>query len=287
MLTKNNNIIFIIAHYDSTGYLAKHILQHIKYIHSFAEQIIFVSTHLKLEHKEILSPYANVIVRANTGYDFWSYRLGLDLIEDIHKADHIIMWNSSFVCLQPEKLYQRFLAGITTDGMYGLSSCSAPAFHLQSYFFSFYGKSVIFSSAFKGWWEQMTPVSDRDEVIRKYEVGMSNWFAEHHIPLRETTVLSMKDIMCIIPNYFSRVRFNFDLIRKLFAKRFITGYKALNITHFGWKKLFREYGIVKVELLIFNPTHQQIRLLKWMINSDQEVLLKDAIGEKFHEIFNQ
>ncbi|HSH53531.1 MAG TPA: rhamnan synthesis F family protein [Methylotenera sp.] len=273
-------MIFIIAHYDHEGHLAQHIIDHVRYISVFAKQVIFVSTHLKEEYTEVLAPYASILIRPNIGYDFWSYKLGLELIININEANHIIMWNSSFVCFQPSQLYRRYFKHLNQDGMYGLSTCSAPLYHIQSYFFSFYGKSVINSPAFKNWWGNMTPISDRNEVIRTYEVGMSQWFTHHQIALHETTKLSISDVLGIIPNYLDNIQLNRHWIKKLFKKSNLAGYKALNITHFLWEKLFNEYSIIKIELLVNNPTHQKIVKLKWLLNDEQQALLKNAIGER-------
>jgi len=283
---KNSNIVFIFAHYDQNGYLAKHILEHIQYIFNFGKQIIFVSTHLKTEYKKILSPYAKVIIRENTGYDFWSYKLGLEFIEEIDEVEHIIMQNSSFVCLDPKRLYQLFFKGVGAEGMYGLSSNKAPFFHIQSYFFSFYGKSIIQSSAFKDWWQQMVPLNNRQEIIKEYEIGMSSWFVKQGVSLFSTTSISMKDTLQIITNYINSIQINLNLLKKIWSKRKFFHIKVLNITHFGWQILFRKYSILKLELLLHNPTHQKIYQLKHMINGPQKRLLKDAMGKKFYQIFN-
>jgi len=288
MTKKNNKMVFIIAHYDNDGHLAQHIVNHIRHISAFAKQIIFVSTNLKAEHSEILAPYASILIRPNIGYDFWSYKLGLELISNISEVDHIIMWNSSFVCFKPNKLYERYLKHLNKEGMYGLSTCSLPAYHIQSYFFSFYGKSVINSTAFKNWWCNMTPLSDKDDVIKKYEVGMSQWFIDHQIALHDRTKLSIRDLLGIIPNYINAIKLNRHWIKKLLSKRKLSGYRALNITHFLWEKIFREYSIIKIELLVKNPTNQKIGKLKWLLNTEQKTLLKNSIGEQnFKKVMNE
>jgi rhamnosyltransferase len=285
MVMQNKNITFLIAHFDPNGHLAQHIINHIRYISTFATEIIFVSTKMSPYFDELLKPYAKVILRPNFGYDFWSYKVGLEEIKNIGDVDQLILWNTSFICFKPELLYETFFSKIKNDGMYGISSCNSPQFHLQSYFISFNGKSIINSQAFSQWWKAMTPISVRHEVIVKYEVGMSQWFAERQYHLQETFKLSFKEIIKLHINYLSGLKIKLTFIKKITNKPLIMSYQSLNLTHFAWEAIFSKYGIIKAELLIFNPTRQRIERLQTLLNVNQRDLLRDTLGVDALEIF--
>lgn len=268
----------VIAHYDDEGQLANHILNHIVYISTFTKNIIFVSTRLNAEGHTKLKPYAKVIERPNYGYDFWSYKTGLETIDDFNNVEHIIMWNSSFICFEPKKLYTTFFNGLRNEGIYGISACDSPKFHIQTYFFSFYGKSVIQSLAFKNWWLNMTPISDRQEVILRYEIGMSEWFLAHQFKLNEMLKLSYSDKLKIMLRYIRYVKINSVSLRKIFYKNKLIGYKQLNMTHFNWENIFNKFGLIKIELLKKNPTRQKLENLNSMLSDENLILLQDGLN---------
>jgi len=55
-----------------------------------------------------------------------------------------------------------------------------------------------------------------------------------------------------------------------------------------WEKIFREYSIIKIELLVKNPTHQKVEKLKWLLNAEQKAVLQNSIGEQnFKKIMNE
>jgi lipopolysaccharide biosynthesis protein len=146
-------------------------------------QTILVSTNLDPEYLKTLSPYAKVITRPNLGYDFCSYKLGIENIQEIDTLDRLLLLNSSFVTLDPEKLLANFLAMPQGPALRGLTKSYDTAPHIQSFWLSFDSQALIGSEVFKEWWANVIPLATKDEIIRNYEIGMSQWFADHHVPL--------------------------------------------------------------------------------------------------------
>ena len=75
-MKKNNNLIF--AHYHSNGLIRKDILEFFKKSKPFFKEIILISTNLKKEEKKKIPKNIRIIIRKNIGYDFFSYKIGLD-----------------------------------------------------------------------------------------------------------------------------------------------------------------------------------------------------------------
>ena len=266
MTKYKKKIAFIIAHYNQEGRLPRDLFAHVRYIHRFAEKIIFVSTKLNKNSIQKLKPYANVIVRKNEGYDFYSYKIGLLSIQNINDIDHLIFFNSSFITINPKKLYERYFSSIFENGLYGLTACSAPRYHIQSYFFSFNGKSLIQSKLFWDWWRKMITISNRETVIKKYEIGMSQWALKNKIIIKSAYKPNIYFSCILYYRYLRSINFNvlYSLrrLKILFANRkkyFSVHPNSLNPTHYLYDNLFSIFTIVKIDLLTKNPTQQNLK----------------------------
>lgn len=163
--------------------MPQNLIELVRYFRSHQIQTIFVSTNLNPSYTKTLSPYAKIITRPNLGYDFSSYKLGIENIKDIESLDRLLLLNSSFVTLDPEKLLANFLAIPQSPALRGLTKSYDNAPHIQSFWLSFESQALIGSNVFKEWWANVIPLATKDEIIRNYEIGMSKWFAYHHAPL--------------------------------------------------------------------------------------------------------
>ena len=176
-------------------------------------QTILVSTNLDPEYLKTLSPYAKIITRPNFGYDFCSYKLGIENLQEMESLDRLLLLNSSFVTLDPEKLLANFLAMPKGPALRGLTKSYDTAPHIQSFWLSFDSQALIGSEVFKEWWANVIPLATKDEIIRNYEIGMSQWFADHHVPLeapigestKKKRKLVIKDITKVTQEYVSEV----------------------------------------------------------------------------------
>ena len=142
-----------------------------------------MSTHLDPSYTKIIGPYAKIITRPNLGYDFCSYKLGIESLQEIESLDRLLLLNSSFVTLDPEKLLANFLAKPQGPALRGLTKSYDTAPHIQSFWLSFESQALIGSEVFKEWWANVIPLATKEEIIRNYEIGMSKWFAYHLAPL--------------------------------------------------------------------------------------------------------
>jgi hypothetical protein len=180
---KGAKVAAVIAHYHSRGKVPQNLIELVHYFRSQQIQTTFVSTNLDPSYTKTLSPYAKIITRPNLGYDFSSYKLGIENIQEIERLDRLLLINSSFVTLDPEKLLAIFLAMPQGPALRGLTKSYDTAPHIQSFWLSFESQALIGSEAFKEWWANVIPLATKDEIIRNYEIGMSKWFAYHHVPI--------------------------------------------------------------------------------------------------------
>ena len=173
----------VIAHYDPIGQVSQSLLRLVNHFRARDIEVLFVSTNLNERFHRILSSIVKVITRPNVGYDFCSYKLGIENLADIDSLDRLILLNSSFITLDPEKLLKDFITKSHKPALRGLTLSFDTAPHIQSFWVSFETQELIGSSIFRQWWANIIPLATKDEIIRNYEIGMSQWFSYHHIPL--------------------------------------------------------------------------------------------------------
>ena len=166
------------AHFDVDRVLRAHTQRTIATYAADADRVVVISTSGADEASlEQLPTNVEFVTRQNFGYDFFSYKWGLDLVPEYPDFDHVVISNDSFIgpsvplrdIVTSTQAQKYDLMGMTWSLNHGA--------HAQS-FFLVAGRPVIRSKSFRSFWKDMEPVSDRTSVIRSYEVGLSRTVRE-------------------------------------------------------------------------------------------------------------
>mgnify|MGYP001766364654 CR=1 FL=1 len=141
--------------------------------HGACSRLIVVSAGpLHPEARRWLSERAELIERDNRGYDFASYATGLRAAGDLSGYAEVVLCNDSFVGpLRPYPQLFAEMAGRPVD-FWGITTSRRIDPHVQSYFLVF-RSWVVASPAFATFWAELAVLSQRRDVIRRYEVGLS------------------------------------------------------------------------------------------------------------------
>ena len=83
---KQDEKYLIFAHYHSNGLVRNDIVNFINESKKYFTKIIFVSTKINIKELGKISNNIKVIKRKNTGYDFYSYKVGWEYINKITLA---------------------------------------------------------------------------------------------------------------------------------------------------------------------------------------------------------
>jgi hypothetical protein len=161
------------AHYDPHGLVAPHVRRHVLALKAVAERVTVVSTaDLQTSDERWLRQHVDLVRRDNYGYDFLSYRAGLEAETSLSDYDRVVVCNDSFV--GPLVGYDQIFEAMDQRPVdfWGLTKSERVAPHVQSFFMCF-RPWVVRSQAFRDFWGRMTPLSDRREVILRYEVGFT------------------------------------------------------------------------------------------------------------------
>ena len=165
----------VLAHFDRDGVVDDYVVNYLRSLYELGCETVFVSTAKNLDDESIrkITPFCSkFIIKQNVGYDFASWRTGLEAVGDLSGYDRLIIANDSvYGPLQDlRKVFSEMdgrkvaFWGITDSLKYGR--------HLQSYFLV-YGKPVLQSGLFQEFWRRLPDYRHKYVVIIQGEVGLS------------------------------------------------------------------------------------------------------------------
>ena len=167
------SLLVVMAHFDVARILRDHTLRTIENYAAAADRVVVISTSgIRPEDHERLPAKVEFVTRPNFGYDFFSYKWGLDLVGDYGAYDRVVISNDTFIgpvlplatILESDRAHECDIMGMTWSENHGG--------HAQSFFVTVSGRAAR-ANAFQHFWRDMTPISDRTKVILSYEVGMT------------------------------------------------------------------------------------------------------------------
>ncbi|WP_298992131.1 rhamnan synthesis F family protein [uncultured Pseudokineococcus sp.] len=168
-------VLAVMANYDALGLLPRHVKDQIDDLVGFCDRVVVVSTTEYADERdaEWIRERAELVRRVNIGYDFYGWKTGLDHVgSEVLDYDYVITCNDSYVGpLRP-------LADIFAEmedrplDAWGFNYSLRRSPHIQSFFIA-YRPWVVRSRAFHDFWATMEPISDRSQVIARYEIGLS------------------------------------------------------------------------------------------------------------------
>ena len=230
----------VIAHYNKAGNLRQDTLDALPVLHRHFQKIILVSTHLNSEAEQKVPPFVDLYKRDNVGYDFYSYRQGMQSLIASGNEFQVTLMNTSFVITDPEKLCRHYVEqGIRRDefDVYGLVKSHEIVEHLQSFLLTFSNR-LMRDTSFIQWWDRMQALNARHEVIYAYELGLSRFLGTAGYPL-------------------------------IAAVTSHSGTAVANPSHAHYEALMDTFGILKIELIRDNPFNINLnRILAMAAHND-------------------
>jgi lipopolysaccharide biosynthesis protein len=255
----------VYAHWDRDGIVDPYVIHALQEYRAVVDRIVFVSTHCTSVSQSLSSLVDEIIVRANEGFDFASWREGL-LRLDVPAYDEILFANSSVY--GPLWPIDGCLAAAATrqSDLWGMTVSLEPAVHLQSYFMGM-SRRLLASDCGRRLWEGVQLVPTKRDAIDAYELRwmrdcVADGFSVHtlfdgrtypRVPMGE----QLSNMACW-PPWQKRVRRYRRSIRR----------PTYNPTHLQWKQVL-EAGVpmLKVDLLRDNPVGIDTgRIYDWLRN---------------------
>ena len=176
----------IFAHYDRDGVIDPHVQYALQCYREVVNCLVVVSTSATALPESIAQHVDHFISRPNKGYDFCSWKEGIDSLGDYQQFDEIICCNDRVYgplsdltpVLESSCLDEADIWGMV-HSMQGTKQRKVPesSNHLQSWFFCM-RRNLIHSPMFDSFWKSITPLNKKDDVINAYEIGMTEKFRE-------------------------------------------------------------------------------------------------------------
>jgi len=256
--------VALFTHFDRRERLAEHVLAYVRELHGIGFSVVFITNSGRLPNDGLsaLQPYCRaVIVRHNVGYDFGAVREVIDLLDlPRPETEQLLIANDSvYGPLVPiADLLGRF--DLNKADLWGMTDSWQYRYHLQSYFL-LAGRRAITSPAWQAFWRGVRPVSSKQWVISRYEVGLTQQLLK--AGLRCRSLWSYHDLLGQTAAMFDRSEVNASISNPLEQMRIkaterIRGAAAtgvpLNPTCELWRHLLLAgFPFLKVELLRKNP----------------------------------
>jgi rhamnosyltransferase len=268
-------VVATIAYYGDPNNISleKNFFEIVRIFSKICSQVVIVSTsELKQGY---IKNYTNVLIikRPNLGYDFYSYRVGLNFLVDNYKFDKIFFVNSSFILLDSRKfretLYKMIIL-LKNNNLIGLSKSSQISEHIQSYLLL-----ISYEICKKRWFYDfinlITLQDSKLNTIIKYEIGLSNLLKQNKIKL---VALLHFNLLNFFKFYVENLLFHFsnNKNKSIFLKNFFK-YKV-NYSLYGFEKIISNFGIIKKELLRNAPLNINTNSLKKLVCKKKLLSLK-------------
>lgn len=246
-----NGSVAVVAHYDPDGKFDPTFQVLLKCLGRVCERLVVVTTSHLSPSEGVLNPAIQVIERPNIGYDFYSYRVGIETVIEQGGAERLFLVNSSFLVIDAERFISALEAmqcDLITHPVVGCVESLQWQRHLQSYLMLFRA-DVLQSSWFMRWIRTIQPRNSKLETIIAGEFGLSNALADNGIATRALLQLSWREKLQAI-NAWVGFQGRGGALAFLRGLRHATGF---NPAHFAAQPLVERCGIVKTELLRDNP----------------------------------
>jgi lipopolysaccharide biosynthesis protein len=169
----------VFAHYDPDGKIDPHVVHALRQYRRHCDRLVFVSNGgCRTPPRDVAAIVDTYLPRPNIGYDFCAWRDGLAAI-DPGEHDEIICVNDSvygpLADLGPTLESPR----TASADLWGMVVSEQPARrggpavrHVQTWFFAM-RRRFLQSDAFQRFWSAVEPQADKQGVIERYEVGLS------------------------------------------------------------------------------------------------------------------
>ena len=254
----------VFAHYDPHGLVDPHVQFLLAALHAICDELIFVSTAGATQSylDSLCLPASKIITRPNVGLDFYSWKLGLESARPA-TFDEIVLCNDSvYGPLFPLADVLKEMRHRSCD-FWGITDNLQIHYHLQSYFLVFKA-DVIRSRAFETFWRTVQPLVNKQEVISRYEAGLTSWLMKNDFKPAAYFKPKLSDLLKANTIALKKARWA-SMKEANKVQTFLETYKncrksrKLNKTHYFWLEMVHQKApFLKIELLKTNPERREI-----------------------------
>ena len=258
--------VCLFSSFSFSGKVEEYVYYYLSELQKAGLSIVFISTSPIAEScVGRLSQYAFLIIeRENKCPDFGSWKAGLSMLDWGKNLNSVLLTNDSV--FGPLADLNNIISFMKDKyDVWGMSDNYEIDYHLQSYFL-YFNKGAIASDTFRNFWKNVDLSATKDDVIHKYEIGLSRLF-------RKT-------------NFTLGAYVNIDVV----SKDAVHGHKIINPLLVFWKSLIKkhEFPFFKRELIIkrnISKTYDDHRDLYVNISGWRKIIQECSYPVKLIEDF--
>lgn len=200
-LDLKNSRACLFASFTKDGLVSNNTLDYLKSLREFCDVIVYVadSKALPFTVEKLKKLCDCVIVKRHKEYDFGSYKRGYQYLSDSHlleKIDSLLICNDSVDFVGNSEDLKEIFTKAKADDAYALCMATygfgkkikkhryewAKNPHLQSYFMVL-DKKVFTAEYFKKFMSGIKRIKSKTEIIKKYEMGLSEMLRENNVKM--------------------------------------------------------------------------------------------------------
>ena len=181
------------AFFDPDGKIDFHVLESLRKYSKFFKVVFISNKILSLYEKKKIDFVEHIIESEHKEKDFGSWKLGIKYIKN-KKVKNLALTNDSII--GPLNNLSKIITNMEKKDcdFWGISSAGKNNdFHIQSYFL-FLKENVLNSQIFKNFFNQIKRVESKAELVKLYEVGLTQKFLESGFKCNSLLSHSDKDI---------------------------------------------------------------------------------------------
>jgi len=167
--------VCLFSSYDGESIVREGVYHYLRQLEMAGFDTVFISTSAaisELDLKKLAGCCIRIINRENRGYDFYSWKVGLEAYPQYHEHSGLLLANDSVSgplfdfgdTITRLENHDADIVGMTDSFRY------YP--HLQSYFI-YCKRPVVLSKEFINFFDQVKVIQLKSAVVRKYEVGFA------------------------------------------------------------------------------------------------------------------
>jgi rhamnosyltransferase len=242
----------VVAHYSEDSTFTPSFVELINILSRNMDEVIVVTTNVSLSGYEFRQNNVSVTARPNIGYDFYSYKVGLNKLTESNRVGDTFFINSSFFItdsVQFENCILQAIEHLDQSDLVGVTKSLQFSTHVQSYFLAIKEQSLE-AQWCKEWFSNIEPKDSKIEVIYMYEIGLTSLFLMHGQKI--FTLWNPSSYR----KFLSSFTFGKQLIRTksiLFCLANINDLNKYNPVQIEAKFISENYGFIKNEILAENP----------------------------------
>jgi len=257
--------VAVVAHFDPQDRFDATFETLLDGLLQVCEQILVVSTSAPAALHPRFDGRVQCRFRPNVGYDFYSYKVGLQHFAADDRVDSLFLVNSSFLVTHRERFVaalQRMQEATHQLDLVSITQSRQMGHHLQSYLLHVSAKAWR-SQWFSEWVCAIEPRNSKHDIIVRDEIGLSHNALANGACIGAVFVIGKKD------HWLGSYRWAKYLLRQNRSWRVLrpSTLAQYNPVHFLGQSLSQQCGLVKTELVRNNPCQQD---LAWL-NHPQQV----------------